>query len=235
MNKFILIALLFLASCAKNNNQLKVAASAIPHAEMLEFIKPQLSAQGIELEIVVTDDYNLPNRALADSEVDANFFQHAPFLERQVEHFGYPIQSAATIEIEPMGLYSKKVHSLNDLPLGATVAIPNDPSNGSRAHLLLQSRPDLKFLEVDAAMLPRTLADVDAAVINTNYALQAQFNPLQDALLLEGHDSPYANILAIRKGEENNPRIQALITALTSEETRAFILKKYQGSVQPAF
>jgi D-methionine transport system substrate-binding protein len=234
MNKFLLLGLLVLANCTKHKEGLRVAATAVPHAEMLEYIAPDLKAQGIDLVIVVTEDYNLPNRALAEKEVDANFFQHTPYLDAQVEHFHYRIENYANIEIEPMGLYSKKFHNLSELK---TIAIPNDPSNGARALALLEKQglKNIKLIEIDAAMLPRTLDDVDGAVINTNYALSAGFSPLRDALALESADSPYANIIAIRTGEETRPEIIALKEAMTSEKMRLFIEEKYKGAIAPAF
>jgi len=224
---------------------------------MLEFIKPDLKSQGIEMEIIVTDDYNMPNRALASGEIDANFFQHIPFLDEQVKEFKYPIESIAKIEIEPMGIYSKRVHSLEDLKEGAIIAIPNDPTNEGRALLLLQSKglitldgPNelqatvvniksnlkrFKFIEADAAMLPRTLNDVDIAVINTNYALQAGLSPTTDAIALESKDSPYVNVLVARIADAERPDIVALKNAMTSDKMRHFILQTYKGAVLPAF
>lgn len=250
--------LFLLTSCSPNpKNGLRVAATAIPQAQMLEFVKPELKAQGIDLIIVVTDDYNMPNRALAYKEVDANFFQHIPFLEEQIKQFHYPIVSIAKIEIEPMGIYSKKICSLSDLKENATIAVPSDPTNEARALLLLQEHgviqldhsnnlqatvlnikknpKHIKFIEVDAAMLPRALDDVDAAAINTNYALEAKLSPIKDALVLEGKNSPYANVIAVRIGDENRPDIQALKTAMTSEKMKEFITQKYKGAVLPAF
>jgi D-methionine transport system substrate-binding protein len=252
------VALLLLTGCSsKPKNALKVAATPVPHAQMLEFVKPDLKEKGIDLIIIVTDDYNMPNRALADKEVDANFFQHLPFMELQIKEFHYPIQSDGKIHIEPMGVYSNKIKSINDLSEKATIAIPNDPSNEARALLLLQAHgiikldnpnnlnatilnitdnpKQLKFIEIDAAMLPRALHDVDAAAINTNYALEAHLNPIKDALILENKDSPYANILAIRIGDENRPDLQALKAAMTSDKMRKFIMDKYNGAVLPAF
>lgn len=262
MIKYLLVfasaLLLLLSGCSsKQKNALKVAATPVPHAQMLEFVKPDLKEKGIDLIIITTDDYNMPNRALAEKEIDANFFQHVPFMELQIEEFHYSIQNDGKIEIEPMGIYSKKIKSINDLQDKATIAIPNDPSNEARALLLFQSHgiikldnsnnlnatilnitdnpKQLKFIEIDAAMLPRTLQDVDAAAINTNYALEAHLNPTKDALILESKDSPYANILTIRIGDENRPDIQALKAAMTSEKMRKFIMGKYKGAVLPAF
>jgi D-methionine transport system substrate-binding protein len=261
MNKhfFILAAAVLsaLSSCSRPKNGFKVAATPVPHAQMLEFVKPDLKAKGIDLIIVVTDDYNIPNRALANHEVEANFFQHIPFLEEQIKQFHYSIESIAKVELEPMGIYSKKIRSLAELKDNATIAIPNDPTNEARALSLLQGQgiiqlddpnhlqatvlnitdnpKHIKFIEVDAAMLPRSLEDVDAAAINTNYALEAKLSPLKDALVLESKDSPYANVIAIRIGDENRPEIEALKTAMTSEKMREFILNKYKGAVIPAF
>jgi D-methionine transport system substrate-binding protein len=224
---------------------------------MLEFVKPELKAKGIDLEIIVTSDYNMPNRALAQKEIDANFFQHVPFLEDQMRQFHYRIEDFGAIEIEPMGIYSKRVQALSALKENSVIALPNDPSNEARALLLLQteglitlddpnnlhatilnikSNPKrFQFIEIDPAMLPRALSDVDACVINTNYALEAKLDPLKDALALEKGDSPYANILAIRIGDEQRPDLIALKEAMTSEKMREFIEKTYKGAVIPSF
>jgi D-methionine transport system substrate-binding protein len=232
-------------------------ATPIPHAQMLEFVKPDLKSQGIELNILVIDDYNIPNRALNSHEIDANFFQHLPYLEDLIKQFHYKIASIAKVEIEPIGIYSKKIKSLSELQQNNVIAIPNDPTNEARALLLLQehgiieldnpnnlqatvlnitSNPrHLKFIEVDAAMLPRTLEDVSAAAINTNFAMSAGLSPLNDALVLESKDSPYANVIAVCIEDENRPDIQALKTAMTSDKMRAFILETYKGAILPAF
>lgn len=251
------LSLILLAACGQSKTGFKVAATPVPHAQMLEFIKPDLKTQGIDLVILVTDDYNIPNRALANKEIDANFFQHIPFMEEQIKQFRYSIESLAKVEIEPMGIYSKKIRSFSELEEGAVVGIPNDPTNEGRALLLLQSEglirlddpnnltatilniaenpKNLKFIEADAAMLPRSLDDVSIAAINTNYALEAGLSPLKDALALESKNSPYANIIAIRIGDENRPEIQALKAAMTSDKMRQFILDTYKGAVLPAF
>ena len=256
-NCLLLLLLLAFTSCSKQEKTLKVAATASPHAEMLEGIKPDLEKQGIDLEVVVIDDYNIPNRLLADGEVDANFFQHTPYLDSQVKMFHYPIQSLASIHIEPMGVYSKKIKNINELPEKAIISLPNDPTNEARALALLHKsgiitldNPDnvmasvlnitnnphaITFVEMDAAMLPRTLQDVDASIIPTNFALQADLKPTKDALLREDSTSPFANIIAIRKGDENRPEIMALKQAMTSEKMRALINEKYKGAIIPAF
>lgn len=251
-------SILLLSGCSGGEEKgLKIAASAVPHAQILEFVKPDLKNQGIDLIIIVSDDYNMPNRALSNREIEANFFQHLPFMEEQITQFQYSIESLAKIEIEPMGIYSIKIHDLSELSEKATIAIPNDPTNEARALLLLQDHgliklddsknlqatilnikqnpKKLKFLEIDAAMLPRSLNDVDAAAITTNYALEAQLSPQKDALVLENKDSPYVNIIAIRSGEEKRPEIVALKSAMTSEKVRAFILQTYNGAILPAF
>jgi D-methionine transport system substrate-binding protein len=250
-----LFVLCLLAACSSSRPTLKVAATPIPQAELLEEIKSDLAKQGIRLEIVVVNDYNIPNRALVDHAVDANFFQHIPFLDEQIRQFQYPIEAIAKIEIEPMGIYSKKLRSLADLRNGSKVAIPNDPTNEARALFLLQAQgliqlssnaltvttaqisdnpKQLRIIEIDAAMVPRALDDVAIALINTNYALEARLSPHQ-ALALESADSPYANVLVVRSSDVERPDIQALKTALTSEKIRLFIEKKYKGAVLPAF
>lgn len=241
----------------KDQKELRVISSAVPHAEMLEEVKKDLKDQGINLKIIITDDYNMPNRAVAEGEADANFFQHLPYLEEQIKQFKYPLVNIANIELEPMGIYSRKIKDLNLLRDNAKVAVPNDPTNEARAlHLLereglirlddpknlsatvlniIQNPKNLHFIEVDAAMVPRALEDVDIAAINTNYALQAKLSPLKDALALEGKDSPYVNILVARAADKDRADIQALKNSLTSEKMRAFIKSKYEGAVMPAF
>lgn len=236
---------------------IKVGATPVPHAEILNHIKPMLKKEGIDLEVVEFNDYVQPNTALADKEIQANFFQHVPYLEKFNKEHKTDLVTVAKVHVEPMGVYSKKVKSLKDLPNGAKVAIPNDPTNAGRALLLLQKEglislkdggnvtstitdivkndKNLQFAELDAAQLPRSLDDVSAAVINTNYALQANLNPLKDAITIESKDSPYANVLVIRKGEENNPAIKKLIAVLNSPDTKKFIETKYNGSIVPAF
>lgn len=201
------------------------------------------------------DDYNLPNRALSQKEIDANYFQHIPFMDEQIKQFGYMIQCDGKIHLEPMAIYSKKIKSLDDLKKGSIVSIPNDPTNEYRALALLEKKgliklkpgiglsatvtditsnpKQLKFQAIDAAMLPRTLPDVEAAAIPTNFAFQAGLNPAKDGLAIESKDSPYANIIAIRTGDENIPKIKALREALFSEKVRAFILKEYEGAIIP--
>jgi D-methionine transport system substrate-binding protein len=255
---FSLLFALAITSCNKHEHVLKIAATPVPHAELLTFIKPELEKEGIHLKIVEVDDYNLANRLLAEKQVDANFFQHLPFLEEQNHRFGYHLVPLVAVHIEPLGIYSEKVTSIQDVRERGIIAIPNDPTNEARALTLLQevgliklktqapghlttiydieeNPKQLKFQEVDAAFLPRSLADVDLAVIPANYALQAHLNPEKDALALEPSDSPYANIVAVREGDEHKEDLQKLKEALTSEKMRTHILEKYKGAIIPAF
>lgn len=245
INKSIFVLCLMLASCSSDKKGLKVAATPVPHAEMLSWVQDDLKAQGINLEILVVDDYNLPNRALAEGDVDANFFQHLPFLEAQKEAFGFKLTSIAATHIEPMGIYSKR----EGLKRKGRIALPSDPSNEARALLLLQkagwiqvqegkwnlsvldilSNPhELEFIEADAALLPRILEDVDAAVINANFAIGAGLVPNKDAIILEDSDSPYANILVVREGSEEREDVRALKAALTSEKMRRLIKERLE-------
>lgn len=262
MNKFIIsLFSIFLFNCSqscgdKNKGELRVVASAVPHAEILEKAKDELQAQGIKLKIIVTDDYSMPNRAVAENEADANFFQHEQYFEDQKKQFGYPLLKATAVEIEPMGIYSRKLNSLADLKDGSKIVLPNDPTNEARALFLLEKEglitladnknlsatlinivrnpKNLKFIEVDAAMVARTLDEVDLAVINTNYALQAKLD-IKDALAVEDKDSPYVNILVIRENDKDREDLKALTKALTSENMRAFILDNYKGVIIPTF
>lgn len=259
----IMVATLALVGCggeqqAANSKVLKVGATPVPHAEILEQIKDDLKKDGIELQVVEFSDYVQPNLATNDKELDANFFQHDPYLQDFVkEHPEVKLVNAAGIHVEPMGVYSKKVKDLKELTDGATIAIPNDPTNGGRSLILLAkaglitlkegvgitatvqdiaSNPkNFKFQELEAAQVPRTLDDVDAAVINSNFAMQVQLNPVKDTLFIEGADSPYVNIVAVRAGDESRPEIQALIKALKSEKVKKFIEEKYAGAVVAAF
>lgn len=244
-------------SSASNSGVIKIGATSAPHAEILEIVKPILAEQNIELEIQTIDDYQLLNRALNDGEIDVNFFQHTPFLEEQITSGGYDIAEFGKVHIEPLGIYSDKISSLDEIKDGATIAVPNDESNEARALALLhkhgliklddpanlsatiinivENPKNITFHEIDAAMLARTLPDVDAAVINTNYALSAQLNPLEDALALEESDSPYANILAVRSQDVDREELKALQAAITSDAVREFIETEYQGAVIPVF
>lgn len=234
-----------------------VGASPLPHSEILNQVKPLLAKEGVELKIVEFTDYVKPNLALNDKELDANYFQHIPYLEKFASEHKLNLANAVAVHIEPMGIYSKSLKELAALPEGAKVAIPNDPTNGGRALLLLQkagiialkdggtitstvaditdNKKKVQVVELEAPQLPRSLDDVAIAVINTNYALEAKLNPTKDALFIEDKNSPYVNILAIRKGDEKREEIQKLVKALQSPEVKKYIEDTYKGAILPVF
>lgn len=243
---------------------IKVGATATPHGEILESIKDALAAEGYELDIVIYDDYVLPNKALADGELDANYFQHRPYLNSYNEQNGTDLVSAAVIHYEPFGIYSNGVASLADLAEGATILIPADDSNGTRALLLLQQEGLIELPEgssldsslttldvvddhgyvitpVQADLIPSQLKNSDEgtiAIINGNYALAAGYTSA-DALAYESTDSEatetYANVVAVRSGDENSAKIQALVKALQTDAVKQFINDTYKGSVVAYF
>ena len=255
-----LLGSLALVGCggkSESGTTLKVGASPEPHSKMLALVKDDLKKEGIDLEIIEFADYVKPNLSLADKEIDANFIQHLPYLESFNKENKTDLVSLGSIHIEPMGVYSEKIKSIDKLPNGASVTIPNDASNGARALLLLEKNglikldkkagfnatekdiienpKNLKFQALEAATLPRTLKDVDIAVINGNYAIQAGLNAKKDAILLEENSSPYANIIAIRKGDENRPELKALLKAMQSDKIKKYIEDNFKGAVIPAF
>ncbi|MFG0720138.1 D-methionine transport system substrate-binding protein [Pseudomonas peli] len=255
--KKLIAAFAALAAFSAQAESLSVAATAVPHAEILEFVKPALAKEGVELNIKVFTDYVQPNVQVAEQRLDANFFQHQPYLDEFNKSRGTELVSVAGVHVEPFGAYSSQHKTLADLPQGANVVIPNDATNGGRALLLLQKaglitlKPEagilatpkdivenpktIKVRELEAATLPRVLTQVDLALINTNYALEAKLNPTKDALIIEGNDSPYVNILVARADNKDNAALQKLAKALNSAEVKAFIAEKYQGAVVPAF
>ncbi|EGW36709.1 MetQ/NlpA family ABC transporter substrate-binding protein [Desulfosporosinus sp. OT] len=238
---------------------LKVGATPVPHAEILEYIKPELAKEGVELRIVNYTDYVRPNLDLDSGDIDANFFQHTPYLDTFNKDHDLNLVPIAKVHIEPMGIYSKKITKVADFKAGDTIAIPNDPSNSGRALALLakasliqlkdgvgikgtindiiDNPKQLKITPIDAPQLPRVLQDpkVIAAVINTNYALEGGLNPTKDSLFTEDKDSPYANILVVKDSQKNDSALQKLAKALTSLSVKKFIEDKYQGSIVPAF
>jgi len=255
------------AGCGNNNaaeeqskgetTKLVVGATAKPHAEILEIVKPILAKEGIELEIKEFTDYVLLNPALVDGELDANFFQHIPYLEDFNKKNNTDLVWTVKVHNEPMGVYSNEYKKLEDLPEGATIGIPNDTTNGGRALMVLASAgiiklregadvtatekdivenpKNLKFQMMDAAMLPRALEDLDACVINSNYAIEANLNPVKDSIFMELKDSPFANVLAVRPEDKDKEAIKKLGEALQSPEVKAFLEEKYAGSCVPAF
>lgn len=253
-------AALALSACGKpaaDESRLVVAATAVPHAEILEVVKPILEKEGVKLDVRVFNDYVQPNDQLVQKQVDANYFQTEPYLDAYNRDRKTGLVTVVGVHIEPFGAYSRRVKSLAELPTGADVVIPNDPSNNSRALILLHragviqlkdpsnqmatlrdivaNPKQLKFRELDAAMLPRVLDQVDLALINTNYALDAGLQPTRDALAIEDAKSPYVNFLVGRPDLRDDPRVKKLEAALTSPAVREFIQKKYQGAVLPAF
>ena len=262
MKKIIVIALVAILSVVSvfaqaaaetqsSTTKIVVGATPEPHAALLSLVVDDLAAQGITLEIKEFTDYVTPNDAVEYGEIDANYFQHIPYLESFNTEHGYHLVNAGGIHVEPIALYSSKYSSLSDLPNGAVIAIPNDPTNEGRALLLLQSAgliklkddagleaipldiaenpKNFKFYEIEAATLPRVLSDVDAAIINGNYAIPAGLVATRDGLFVEGADSPYVNVIAVKEGNENNPAIKALIEALKSDEVAAFVAEKYKN------
>jgi len=257
MKKLLVAFAAVAAFSAQAAETLTVAASPVPHAEILEFVKPALAKEGVDLKVKVFTDYVQPNVQVAEKRLDANFFQHQPYLNEFNKAKGTHLVSVAGVHIEPLGAYSSKFKALADLPGGATVVIPNDATNGGRALLLLdkagliklkdstnilstvkdiaENSKDLKFRELEAATIPRVLTQVDLALINTNYALEAKLDPSKDALTIEGKDSPYVNILVAREDDKNSDAMKKLVAALHTPEVKAFILEKYKGAVLPAF
>ena len=248
------------ASSDSSDNVITVGASPSPHAEILDAIKDELASEGYELKVVEYNDYVQPNVALSDGDLDANYFQHLPYLENYNEENGTDLVSAAAIHFEPMGLYAGKSSDINNVPDGAKIAVPSDATNEARALLLLQDQGVIKLkdgvgleatandieenphnielVEVEAAAVARTLEDADFGVINGNYALSAGLDT-SATLASEGADSEaaqtYANIVAVRNGDEESDKTKALVKALTSETARKFIEEQYQGSVIPVF
>jgi len=259
----VAVASMILTACGQGAEKaadgaapLIVGATAVPHAEILAFIQPTLAAQGFPIEIKVFNDYVQPNTQLAESRIDVNYFQTRPYLDEFNAARGSDLVTVAGIHVEPLGAYSRRHETLAELPDGADVAIPNDASSIGRALILLQTAglirlndptnplqslrdiaenpKNLRFRELESATLPRVLDQVDMAVINTNYALDAGLKPRTDALAIEGGDSPYVNYLVARPENQNDPRVVALAAALRSQAVKDFIAENYDGAVIPA-
>lgn len=237
---------------------LKVGASPVPHAEILNLVKEDLKKEGVDLKVIEFTDFVTPNETLISGEIDANYFQHIPHLNLIVKkEQGANLVAATKVHVEPLGVYSKKLKSLDELKDKSLIAIPSDSTNEGRSLILLHNNgiiklkdptnllatpfdivenpKNLKFQELDAAFLPRVLETVDAAVITGNYALQAGYKPSEDSLLLEGKESPYVNVLAVRGEDINKEDIQKLSKVLTSEKVRKYINETYNGAVVSAF
>jgi D-methionine transport system substrate-binding protein len=255
--KFLAIALATLLPIAASAETIKVGVTAGPHAEIMEAVKQEAAKAGLDIKIVEFQDYIQPNAALAQGDLDANSYQHQPFLDQQVADRGYKVVSVAKTVVFPMGIYSKKVKNLADLPIGAQIGIPNDPTNGGRALLLLQqagifkldpakglkSTPldivenpkKLKIVEIEAPQLPRTLDDLAASAINTNYALGAGLDPTKDAIVLDGADSAYVNVLAIQAKDKDKPWVAKLIAAYHSDAVKQFTDQRFGKAAIPAW
>jgi D-methionine transport system substrate-binding protein len=238
---------------------LKIGVTAGPHMEILEHIKPIAKKQGLTLKIIEFNDFILPNRALVEGDLDANSYQHQPFLDEQVKERGYPLVSVGKTILLPLGVYTKKkdISCLADLKPKAKVAIPNDPTNGGRALLLLAKegviklKPDagitpsrldiaenpkkLKFVELEAPQIPRSLSDVDIGIINTDWALLAGLDPEKDTIAHEGMDSPYANIVVVRTENKDSPAVKHFLEIYQTDDTKAFIKSTFGNAIKPAW
>ncbi|MGN8022325.1 MetQ/NlpA family ABC transporter substrate-binding protein [Phyllobacterium sp. 22229] len=236
---------------------IKIGVTPGEHAQIMEKVKEIAKPKGLDIEIFEFSDYVVPNQALNDGELDANSFQHKPYLDNQIADRKFDLVDVANTVNFPMGVYSKKVKSFDGLADGATIAIPNDPTNGGRALLILadkgviklkegsglkvtladivENKKSFKFVELDAAQLPRSIDDVDAAAINTNYALEAGLDPMKDPILKEGEKAPYVNLIAVRKADKDKPWVKTLIESYHSDPVKQFILDKYKGAAVPAW
>ena len=254
--KKLLLSCLVLASVLMGE-KIVIGATPVPHAEILEVAKASLQAQGYELEIKVFNDYVLPNKALADKDLDVNFMQHEPYLREFNAMNGTRLEPVFGVHLEPMGAYSKSIKSLAELKDGDKIAIPNDPTNESRALDLLaknglieldtkvklrtpmditKNPKNLKFVELEGATLPRALDEVSLAVINSNFALNANLNPKSDSIISEDAiNNPYSNIVVVRADEVYGKKANALKNAILSDEVKKFINEKYKGAVIPSF
>lgn len=262
----ILLTIIFvLAGCTKastnekKEDTLVVGTLPTPHGEILEYVKPMLEKEGVKLEIKNFDDYILPNKALADNDIDANYFQHVPFFEQAIKENGYKFADAGAVHVEPMGLYSKKIKSVADLKDGATIITSNSVSDWGRIITILQNAGLVKVKDgvdletanfedieenpknlvfehsIDPSLLTSAYnnEEGDLVAINANFAYQAKLNPVKDAILLEEDNSPYGNIIAVRKEDKNDPRVKKLVKVLHDEDVQEWILKKWEGSVKP--
>ncbi len=260
MKRLLTVCFLVFGLCASalaaEKKTLTVGVTPFPHADIMKAAEPVLAKEGYALELKEFNDYVQPNLALAGGHLDANFFQHIPYLENMNAEKKLNLAWVAKVHIEPLGLYSRKVKSLDELKKGDRIALPNDPTNEARAlrlleaHKLISVKPGelvtvlditenpraLEFIELEAAQLPRTLGDVRAAVINTNFAAEAGLVPSRDAVIIEGADSPYANVVVVRGSDADSPAVKALIRAVQSPEVKAFIEKDLiPRGIVPAF
>lgn len=258
MMKFLVsAALAALISVPALAEDIKVGVTPGEHAQIMEKVKEVAAKKGLNIEILEFSDYVVPNQALADGDLNANSFQHQPYLDNQIADRGFDLVSVGKTITTPMGVYSKKVRSLGELAEGATVAIPNDPTNGGRALLVLakeglikvnpeaglkagpaditENPKNIQFAELDAAQLPRSLEDVDAAVINTNFALEAGLHPKNDAIAIEGSESPYANVIVVRSADKDAPWVKTLVESYHDDSIKSFINEEFKGALIPSW
>ncbi|MCX8996881.1 MetQ/NlpA family ABC transporter substrate-binding protein [Rhizobiaceae bacterium BDR2-2] len=259
MKKILFAAALSLLAGASGAfaETLKIGVTPGPHAQIIEKVKEVAKTKGLDLDVLEFSDYVVPNQALNDGELDVNSFQHQPYLDNQVADRGFKLESVAQTVNFPMGVYSKTAKSVDELQEGAKIAIPNDPTNGGRALLIVADKGLIKlregaglrvtvadivenpkkfeFVELDAAQLPRSLDDVTAAVINTNYALEAGLDPSKDPLFVEGEKAPYINVIAVRSEDKDKPWVKTLVESYHSPEVKAYILDQFKGAVVPAW
>lgn len=255
--KRTLLLLFLVSNFVFGKDVFKIGATPIPAGEILNEVKEDLAKEGLNIEIIEFTDYIMPNLALADGSLDANFFQHKPYLANFTKEKNLDLVPLEDLYVPPLGAYSKRYKSVNELKVGDKIAIPNDPTNTGRALILLHnngviklSNPKdlmatefdivenpkkLKVVSLQAAQLPRALDDVALAVINCNYALDVGLSPQEDSLLIEGKESAYGNVVAVRKGDENSKEIAILMKVLKSDKVRNFILEKYKGGIIPLF
>ncbi|MBO1074472.1 MetQ/NlpA family ABC transporter substrate-binding protein [Roseomonas marmotae] len=236
---------------------LTVGATAGPHSQVMEKVQEIAARDGLVIKIVPFTDYITPNAAVADGDLDANSYQHQPFLDQTVRDRRLPLVAVGKTLVFPMGIYSRKHKAVADIPNGTRIAIPNDPTNGGRALVLLaangafklrdgadfratvadvtENPKRLRILELEAAQIPRALDEVEAAAINTNFAIPAGLNPVKDSIALESADSPYANLIAVHRDNANAPWVKKLLAAYQNDEIKDFVRVTFQGSVVPAF
>lgn len=242
---------------ADANKEIKIGVTAGPHAEIMDEVAKEAEKQGIKIKVVEFNDFVQPDKSLAEGDLELNSYQHQPFLDNMVKKQGLKLTSIGKTILMPMAIYSHKYKSMNDIADGAKVAIPNDPSNGARALLLLQKAglitlkngnsieasvadvtgnpKNLQFVELEAAQISRSLDDVDFACVNTNYAIPAGLNPQKDSIYLEDKDSPYACIIAVRDEDKDTGTYKKVVEIYQSDSIKKFITDKYQGSILPAF
>jgi D-methionine transport system substrate-binding protein len=252
-----LVAVAVFWSCAASAEPVRVGVTAGPHAQILEAVVPEAKKLGLDLKVVEFTDYVIPNQALANKEIEINSFQHEPYLKNQIAKTNWKIVKVAYTIASPMGFYSKKYRSFADVPAGATIAIQNDPTNGARSLQLLAANgivklrdgagvtagiadiadnpKKYKFVELDAAQLPRSLPDVDAAAVNNNYAVQAGLDPVKDSIIKETNEGPWVNIIAVREEDKDKPWVATFVQAYRSDAVKQFVAEKFKGAYVPAW